>query len=396
MGRPDDGRPLMTAPRWAEQLGAGLDPDLVVRVMTCVVSPWCHPDRLRRVLADRLERDAATDAATVIADLARPPRPSDVPPSPAAVEAVARALLAAEARLLLPLHPGYPGRLALAWPDLGAPGWLFARGAALTDAASVAVVGTRRPTLDGVRTARGLGRFLAERGVTVVSGLARGIDQAAHQGALDAGGVTTAVLGTGFGVDYPRRDGPLREAVAASGGLVTEYLPGAPPSPPHFLWRNRIVSGLADAVVVVEGQARSGALQTARLGAAQGRDVFAVPGSLSQPTSRGPLDLVRDGARLVTRFEDVLECLPALVDLAEEPEGMADVDVSVAGSRSAVAGLDPSAVTVLNLLGAAPASPGALAGAAGLPVAAALVALSELEARGLVALTGRGFVRADR
>lgn len=374
----------MTVPGWAAELGGWadknggeLDHELVAAIVACAARPEVTPERLGAVLGRRLSANAPTDVRAVVGELA-----GTAPPPPGRVEAAARALLDARARVLAVGHPGYPPLLAQAWPELGAPAWLFVRGpAALPEGPAVAVVGTRRPTLDGVRTAQALGRFLARSGVQVVSGMARGIDQAAHTGALDGGGLTTAVLGTGFGVDYPHGDGRLRAAVAASGGLVTEHLPGVPPRPPHFLWRNRIISGLASAVVVVEGRVRSGALQTARLAAAQGREVFAVPGSLNAPASRGPLDLVRDGARVLTCFEDVLEVLdvsPATVDGA-----------AVAGSPQVV---EPAARALLALLGAEPAASGALAAGAGLPLGDTLAVLADLEARGLARYTPRGFV----
>lgn len=373
----------MSAPGWAHQLGPSVPGQLTAAILSAAISPWVHPERLRAVLAARLDGNASLAVPNVVEDLARPPRPGARPPTATEVEHAARALLAAGACLLVVGHQGYPRRLANAWPELGAPAWLFARSPApLPDAPTVAVVGTRRATLDGLHTARALGRFLGQRGIMVVSGMARGIDQAAHLGALDGGGRTVAVLGTGFGVDYPRRDEAVREAVATSGGLFTEYPYGTPVRAHQFLWRNRIVSGLADVTVVVEGQARSGALQTARLAAAQGREVFAVPGSLNAPTSRGPLDLVRDGARLVTAFEDVLTALDETAIARGEPRGR----------RAAASGLDQPARAVLDLLGPTPAQPDAVASAAGLSIADALSVLAELESRGLTTATARGFV----
>ncbi|MDQ3974716.1 MAG: DNA-protecting protein DprA, partial [Actinomycetota bacterium] len=240
---------------------------------------------------------------------------------------------------------------------------------------------TRRPSLDGLRTAHRLGRLLAGHGVVVVSGLARGIDQAAHRGALDAGGATIAVLGAGLDVDYPAGSARLRAAVAAAGGVVSEHLPGTPPRPGHFLWRNRIISGLADATVVVEGRQRSGALQTARLAAAQGREVLAVPGSLSTPTSRAPLDLIRDGARPVTRLEDVLDAVGVAWSPAAEDEDSPARD------------LNPTAAAVLDLLGSVPTTAGALADRTGFGVGQVLAALGELTVRGLAEATPGGIVR---
>ncbi|MPZ88664.1 MAG: DNA-protecting protein DprA [Nitriliruptorales bacterium] len=392
----------MSAPAWAEELGPGLDAALVVAVVSCAVSPWATPEALRRVLAARLERGAATGVEDVVAELAHPPLGA-ASPEPAVIERAARTLLAVGARVVVAGCPGYPPALVQTWPELGAPAWLFVRPAPPPAGPCVAVVGTRRASLDGLRTARALGAFLAERGVGVVSGLARGIDQAAHQGALDRAGVTVGVLGTGFGVDYPRGDGRLRAAVSASGGLVTEYAVGAPPRPPHFLWRNRIISGLASVVVVVEGRARSGALQTARLAAAQGRDVFAVPGSLNAATSRGPLDLIRDGACVLTAFDDVLQALdsPAWVD---HRQGVAATALAVpaAGGQPGpapagpAAGLEHEALVVLDLLGSVPSTPGQLAARARLPIATTLAVLGALEQRGLAAHTARGFVTSAR
>ena len=281
---------------------------------------------------------------------------------------------------------GYPRRLADAWPELGAPLWIFAihPGAGLPDRPTAAVVGTRHPTLDGTRTAQELGRLLARAGVTVVSGMARGIDQAAHAGALEAGGRTVGVLGTGFGVDYPRHDGPMRDAVAASGGLVSELLPGTPPRKPSFLWRNRIIAGLADVTVVVEGRDGSGALQTARMAAAQGRDVLAVPGPVRAPTSRAPLDLIRDGAQPMTRLEDVLDVL-----------GVASASPTRASAPQPETDLSEAARSVLPLLGAVPAASDALAAATRQPLPAVLAALTELARCGLAVTTPRGVVRAN-
>lgn len=278
---------------------------------------------------------------------------------------------------------GYPPRLARAWPDLGAPLWLFVRSdAGLTDSVAVAVVGTRQPSLDGLATARTLGARLARAGVTVVSGLARGIDQAAHQGALEAGGRTIAVLGTGLGVDYPRGLQRLRREIAGCGALVTEYLPGAPARAHHFLERNRIVSGLADAVVVVEGRARSGALATAQRAAEQGRQVLACPGSVNALTSQAPLALIRDGAAVVTQVDDVLEAVGA-VALGEVPP-----------PREPPANLSATARDVETLLSATPAAIDALARATGRPAHQVLAAVAELMTLGLAAHGPAGVVRA--
>jgi DNA processing protein len=349
-------------------------------------SAWVTPDRVRTAIARLLERPSV-NAVEVIAALETMAGGGRELASVADTEAVAGRLSEAGAVVHIAGAGGYPRRLLDAWPELGAPLWLFAvaPGATLPRGPAVAVVGTRHPTLDGTRTARELAMLLARHGVTVVSGMARGIDQAAHLGALDAGGATVGVLGTGFGVDYPRRDGPIRDAVAAAGGLVSELVPGTPPQKPAFLWRNRIISGLADVTVVVEGRSGSGALHTARMAGAQGRDVLAVPGPVRAPTSRAPLDLIRDGAQPLTRLEDVLDVI--------------GIGVAAGDDRPAAAPtirLGEPAQQVLPLLGAVPASPAALAAATQQPVPAVMAAVAELTRAGLAAPTPRGVVRDQR
>lgn len=379
---------------WPGVLAPGEDPAAVRRLIAVAAADGAV-GRVQRAVAARPDGGGPGDLDAVLRALARAGPPGD-----RVGDAVGRALVAAGARLLVQGRPGYPRALAPLWPELGAPAWLFVRSRGqLPDGPAVGVVGTRRATLDGLTTARALGRFLALRGIAVVSGMARGIDQAAHAGALDVGGPTVGVLGSGLAVDYPRGDGGLRDAVADAGGLVTEYAPGVPPRPHQFLERNRIISGLSDVVVVVEGQARSGALQTARLAAEQGRQVFAAPGSLNAPTSEGPLALVRDGALVLTAFEDVLAALPVADGSAEGaparvgPGGRPSAD-GAATDAVAATGLDAEARAVLPLLSPRPSSPGALAATIGLPVATVLVALADLESRGLARLVGSGFVSA--
>ncbi|WP_353928739.1 DNA-processing protein DprA [Desulfofundulus kuznetsovii] len=172
---------------------------------------------------------------------------------------------------------------------------------------AVAVVGSRRPTPYGVAVAEKLGEELARAGVTVVSGMARGIDSAAHRGALAAGGRTMAVLGCGVDVVYPRENKRLMEDIIEAGAVISEFPPGSPPEAWHFPVRNRIISGLSRATVVVEAAEKSGALITADLALDQGRDVMAVPGPVTSPQSRGPNQLIKQGARLVESVADVLE-----------------------------------------------------------------------------------------
>jgi DNA processing protein len=175
------------------------------------------------------------------------------------------------------------------------------------DRQAVAIVGARKATPYGLRITETLARELSGAGFTIVSGLARGIDAAAHRAALEAGGRTIAVLGCGLDVTYPPEHASLREEIAASGAVLTEFPAGTPPKPSHFPQRNRIISGLSLGVVVVEAAEDSGSLITARLALEQGREVFAVPGPLDAPLSRGPHGLIKQGAKLVETADDIIE-----------------------------------------------------------------------------------------
>lgn len=312
----------------------------------------------------------------------------------AAVEAE-EALRELGARVVLPDDAAYPSRLRPLWPHGGAPLWLFAVGP-LPDAPAAAVVGTRQPTAAGLEVASWLGRALAQAGITVVSGLARGVDQAAHRGALAAGGATVGVLGAGLDVDYPRGDSALRADVAAAGGLVTELPCGAAPRPRHFLARNRIISGLADVTVVVEGRARSGALATAQRAAEQGREVLAVPGSPLAAASGGPNALLRDGATPVTHPDDVVAAVAAAAANGGSPPPLAPSlgRPHDGPGPDAAAGLDPVATTLLGLLGPTPVGIDALVRATDLPVGEVLAAVARLLTRGLVTHTSEGVAAA--
>ena len=201
----------------------------------------------------------------------------------------------------------YPHRLE-DLPD--APPMLFVRGEITTDdQLAVAIVGTRHATHYGLKQAERFGYALAKAGVTVVSGLARGIDAAAHNGALNGGGRTLAILGSGLGQIYPSEHQGLAKAVAADGAVISEYAPDAKPRGGMFPQRNRLIAGLSLATLVVEAPDRSGALITARMASEQGRDVLALPGNVTNRASRGCNQLIRDGATLVQTVDDVLESL---------------------------------------------------------------------------------------
>src|SRR6059036_2901330 len=208
------------------------------------------------------------------------------------------------------LNPGDPNYPAL----LGAvpsPPTLYVRGAVtVDDALALAIVGARDATPYGVEVAERLAGELGARGVTIVSGLARGIDAAAHRGALDAGGRTLAVLGCGIDVVYPPENRALARTIEAQGALVSQFALGVPALPGHFPARNRTLAGLALGVVVVEAADRSGALITAGFAGDLGREVFAVPGRITSPTSAGAHRLIQDGAKLVTCWQDIVSELP--------------------------------------------------------------------------------------
>lgn len=207
---------------------------------------------------------------------------------------------------LAPMDPRYPPLLARIHDPppllhvLGDRGWLGGENL-------IAVVGSRRPSRRGAEIAYRLGRELAQAGCVVVSGLAQGIDSAAHQGALDGGGATVAVVATGLDVIYPPQNKPLRERILGRGCLVGESALGTPPHPSLFPPRNRIISGLSVGVVVVEAAERSGSLVTARMALEQGREVFAVPGPAGDDRARGSNALLRDGAGWAESAQDVLE-----------------------------------------------------------------------------------------
>lgn len=218
-------------------------------------------------------------------------------------------------------RPGYPRLLAeISDP----PPVLWCRGSArVLDMPAVAVVGSRIGSRYACEVAEQLGAQLAARRVTVVSGLARGVDAAAHRGALGVGGPTVAVLGCGLDVVYPPEHGALTEAIVAAGAVVSELDPAAPPRAFHFPLRNRIISGLSLAVVVVEANERSGSLITARCAAEQGREVMAVPGNILTGRCRGGHALIRDGAKVVESADDILEEIrPQVVAASLDSDGV--------------------------------------------------------------------------
>lgn len=273
---------------------------------------------------------------------------------------------------LVPISaPAYPARLrrlADAPPLLavcGEPGWLVGRG--------VALVGSRAASAYGLWAARELGSGLARAGVLVISGLARGVDAAAHRAALAAGGGTVAFQGCGADRVFPSGHRRLAREIAARGAVVSELPPGTPPLPHHFPLRNRLISGLAEVVVVVEARERSGSLGTARHAADQGGDVMAVPGPIDVPTHRGANRLLRDGAGAVTGTDDLLAALGL------PPGGSAGAAQDAPRPPGG-----PLARRILGRLATGPLDRDALGRALGAAPGALALALLELELAGRV------------
>src|SRR5271156_137108 len=218
--------------------------------------------------------------------------------------------------------PEYPQNLLQIYDP---PVLLYVRGdPQILNHPSISIVGTRRPTLYGTQMAERLGRDLAARGLVIASGMARGLDAIGHQGAMAANGRAIGVLGTGIDVCYPKENKKLYEKVLERGAIISEFPLRTHPAPENFPIRNRIVAGMPLGVIVVEGAQYSGSLITARLAMEFGREVFAVPGNVTQPVSFAPNQLIKQGAKLVTNAEDVVEELPtpvrAALVKAERPE----------------------------------------------------------------------------
>jgi DNA processing protein len=233
---------------------------------------------------------------------------------------------------------GYPAPLREIFDP---PPVLYILGSLLPeDHLSIALVGTRHPTTYGRRMAKNLGRELAERGVTVVSGMARGIDISGHEGALEGAGRTLAVAGCGLTRVYPPEAADLQDAIAGHGAVLSERPLEDPPLPRHFPQRNRIIAGLTLGTIVVEAAERSGALITARLAAEQGREVFAVPGRADSDKSKGTHRLIREGAALVETADDVIAQLsPEWVSRLRRPGQAEDAEPFLAGPEAKIFGL---------------------------------------------------------
>lgn len=290
-------------------------------------------------------------------------------------------------RILLWGDADYPPILeTIADPPLA----LYVKGnATVLSAPSAAVVGTRRASLYGLRCAEQLAYDLADRGFCIASGLAKGIDAAAHRGALKARGNTVAVLGSGLCRVYPSENRKLAEEIAARGAVISEFPLAAEPEPYHFPRRNRIISGLSRVVIVVEASDRSGAILTADYGLDQGREIFAVPGPIDSPNSSGTHRLIKEGARLLTGVEDVLYALnvpdPANKSASSSEAAAASPEALSATERKVLAAIAKDEATDIDTLAARTE----------FSIAVLAAPLLRLEMKRLIRqLPGRCFVRA--
>ncbi len=293
-----------------------------------------------------------------------------------------------DAHILTLNDPAYPYMLkAISDP----PPVLFIFGdPAVLDLPQLAIVGSRNPTPGGAETARDFAAHLAGGGLSITSGLAQGIDAASHLGALDVDGVTIAVTGTGLDRVYPARHRELAHRIAAQGALVSEFPAGTPPLTPNFPRRNRIISGLSMGTLVVEAAVQSGSLITAKQALEQGREVFAVPGSIHNPQSRGCHRLIRQGAKLVETAQDIFEELGGFAALAIETEK------SAPPLQSAFE-MDDEYKKVLASLGHEPASVDVVVSRSGLTADAVCSMLLVLELQGyLKSMTGGYYCRTGK
>lgn len=298
-------------------------------------------------------------------------------------------------RLLTWQDEDYPTLLRESpWPPMA----LFVQGdPGLLWQPQIAIVGSRNPTAGGRDNARAFARALARSGLTVTSGLAGGVDAAAHEGTLEAGQPTIAVVGTGVDIVYPPTNAVLVERIAAQGAIVSEYPPGTPARAGHFPQRNRIIAGLSLGVVVIEAAMRSGSLITARLAGECGREIFALPGSIHNPMARGCHRLIRQGAKLVETADEIVEELrPLALALGERMRGLlaapGDEDFARTQSRHAVAqgDDDPDYARVRQALGHDPVAIDELVVRTGLAVSTLSSMLMRMELAGQVTRSDNG------
>ena len=370
-----------------------IDDDELGAWLRLLLVPGIGREGARRLLAGFGSPQAVVQASEqALATVAGPRLAAEILTEPAdlgtSLAAVRRWLDGDEGRQVLTLgDPGYP-RILLESPD--PPLLLYLQGdPAHMAGPAIAVVGSRKPTPQGLDNARRFAQAFGEAGHVVVSGLALGVDGAAHEGALASGAPTVAVVGTGLDRVYPRRHLELARRIAQQGVLVSEFLPGTPPLAENFPQRNRIIAGLSLGTVVVEAALQSGSLITARLANEAGREVFAVPGSIHAEQSRGCHALIREGARLVESAAEVLD------ELRQPPLRLAPARASALAPAPVAEGDRPD--PLLDALGHDPVTLDSLQARTGWPTAELLARLLELELDGRVArLPGGLFQRCAR
>ena len=368
-------------------LALGLTPGLAARLAGKLLREFGSPERIFAASLTELE------ACHIPAEAAQAIRSQQ--PLRAAEKELARTRELG-LKLLTWDDPLYPRRLREIYDP---PPVLYLRGnAELLGRHSIAIVGSRKPSPYGVQMAEKLGRELAARGLVIVSGMARGIDASAHRGALDGQkksghGATVAVLGTGIDVIYPKENRKMHEEVAQQGCLVSEFALGSFAAPQNFPIRNRVIAGMALGVVVVEGAQYSGSLITARLAMEFGREVYGVPGNVTHGGSFGPNQLIKQGAKLVTGWEDVVEELPT--DIRAE---LIPAESVPSGERETLLEemLSPAEKSLYGLLEADKARHvDELVELSGLTSSEVLAALFELEMRGAIRkMPGKHFVKS--
>jgi DNA processing protein len=371
------------APELLDWLALSLVPNLGPRLTAALLRRFGSPAAIRRSSPSQL-RTVPHVGEKLAADFARCLRDLDLTAEVARLERHRVGLLGWGL-------PGYPPTLTHTFDP---PHLLYVRGALEgRDSNAVAIVGSRKMTPYGRRMTERLAAGLARAGVTVVSGLARGIDGVAHKAALEAGGRTVAVLAGGLSRIYPPEHADLADAVAASGALLTETPLTMSPQPGMFPARNRIISGLSRGVLIVEAGEKSGALITAEHAAEQGREVFALPGPADSEASAGCLRLLRDGARLVRDADDILEDLRGIAPLTDTPSDPGPRDfLSPAGRGESPPtalpteppGLDPTQRRIWELLAPGPRHIDVMARELELPVAQLNGLLMLLEMRKVV------------
>ena len=326
--------------------------------------PHCSSDQLRRLSQKAIDALQHPDTAAIARDLEWQDKPGN--------------------RIMTCHDPDYP--VLLSQVDMPPPLLYIHGNPGILSEPLLAMVGSRNPTTTGTRTATELARHLSAAGLVISSGLALGIDAASHQGALEAGAPTVAVMGTGLDRVYPARHRDLARQIAERGALISEFPVGTPPRAENFPRRNRIISGLSLGTLVVEAAIRSGSLITARYAGDQGREVFAIPGSIHNPLARGCHHLIRQGAKLVETAEDVMVELGMLAQSC--------YSASQSGNETEVAAepskLDPEYQQLIDFIGYESTSIDQLVSSSGLTPAEVSSMLLQLELSGYIASSPGG------